>query len=54
MYSDTKAAVWIGNKNIKGILFFYVSSETVQENSLKHDLDNCYSLANAVDGTRSY
>ena len=41
-----------GAKNIKGIFFFYVSSETVCENSLKYDLDNRYSLANIVDGTR--
>ena len=40
-----------GAKNIKGIFFFYISSETVCENSLKYDLDNHYSLAHTVDGT---
>ena len=41
-----------GGKNIKGIFFFYVSSETVHEYSLKYDLDNHYSLAvDTVDGT---
>ena len=34
------------------IFFFYVSSETVHEYSLKYDLDNHYSLAvDTVDGT---
>ena len=41
-------------KNIKGIFFFYISSETVHENSLKYYLDNHYSLTNTVDGTRSH
>ena len=42
-----------GTKNITGIFFFYVSSETVHGNSLKYDLDNSYCLANIADGTRS-
>ena len=43
-----------GAKTIKGIFFFNFSSETVHENSLKYDLDNCCSFANTVDGTRSH
>ena len=35
-----------GTKNIKGIFLFYVSTETVRENSLTHNLRNRYSLAN--------
>ena len=36
-----------GTKNIKGIFFFNVFSETVRENFLlKYDLDNRYSLTN--------
>ena len=43
-----------GAKIIKAIFLFYVSSETVRENSLKYNLDKHYSLANTVDGTRSH
>ena len=35
-----------GGKNIKGIFFFYVPSETVHEYSLKYDL-----AVDTVDGT---
>ena len=44
----------MGSENYKSNIPFYVSSETVRENSLKYNLDNHYSLANTVDGTRSH
>ena len=39
---------------MKWIFFFYISSETVNENSLRYNLDNCYSFANSVNKTRSH
>ena len=42
-----------GREKHKRNILFFVSSETVCENSLKYHLDNHYSLANNVNGTRS-
>ena len=44
----------MGSIKYKRNILFYVSSETVRENSLKYDFDNCYSLANTGNGTRSH
>ena len=42
-----------GREKHKRNIPFFISSETVCENSLKYHLDNYYSLANKVNGTRS-
>ena len=41
-------------KNIKGVYFFYISSENVNATCVKFDLDKRYSFGSTTDGTRSH
>ena len=41
-------------KNIKGIHFFYISSENVSASCVKFDFDKRYSFASTIDKTRSH
>ena len=41
-------------KNIKGIHFFYISSENVSASCVKFDFDKWYSFASTIDKTRSH
>ena len=41
-------------KNIKGINFFYISSENVHASCVKFGLDKRYSFGIMIDGTRSH
>ena len=41
-------------KNIKGIHFFYISSENVNAYCVKFGFDKQYSFGSTIDGTRSH